>query len=171
MNVGCANYELYVQEKISMFVDNYMKSYQGASPTFVCIGTPSVTGDAIGPMVGSALSNLGYTVYGTMTEPITAKNVQDIYNKLWVKSFVNSPLIAIDAATGETPVGTIDAVCGAALYPGAGVGKKLTPIGNSVIIATTGKDMEDLLKIPREAISKIANNIAYNIHREFTKRR
>lgn len=35
-----------------------------------CIGTDRATGDCLGPLVGTNLKRLGYTVVGTLDEPL-----------------------------------------------------------------------------------------------------
>ena len=45
----------------------------------VCFGTPQVSGDALGPKVGTLLQkwNIPCFVYGTVSRPVTAKNMSE----------------------------------------------------------------------------------------------
>ena len=53
------------------------------STVVLCIGTDRATGDALGPLVGSLLSNsqCAYRVYGTLQHPVHALNLNDTINK------------------------------------------------------------------------------------------
>lgn len=104
----------------------------------LCIGTDRSTGDCLGPLVGEKLSKLIKKSYihvlGTLKEPIHAKNLEPTINNIY--SSFNKPLIiAVDASLGKIEnVGKINLIKGP-LYPGAGVNKNLTPVGD---ISITG---------------------------------
>ncbi|MBM7645521.1 putative sporulation protein YyaC [Scopulibacillus daqui] len=98
----------------------------------VCIGTDRSTGDSLGPLIGTKLIELNehqYPVYGTLEQPIHAINLDEKLkeiNHAYRKPFI----IAIDACLGKyNNIGTISIGEGPVL-PGAGVNKKLSPVGD-----------------------------------------
>src|SRR5690625_4281148 len=94
--------------------------------TFVCIGTDRSTGDSLGPLVGTNLSQLGYDVIGTLHEPCHAVNLDEMIEKIPSEKII----IAIDASLGDyTNVGKVRFGKGP-LKPGAGLQKELTPVGD-----------------------------------------
>lgn len=106
-------------------------------PVFVCIGTDLVTGDSLGPMVGSALlcsSNFPYSVYGTMSNPVHALNLKETMKKISALH-PDSPVIAIDASLGTQKHLHYITIAPGALAPGAGVNKYLGSVGD---ISITG---------------------------------
>lgn len=98
----------------------------------VCVGTDRSTGDALGPLVGTSLSKWNsplFHLYGTLDEPVHAVNLQETLDKIY---FLHEHpfIIAIDACLGRnSSVGCIQVTEGP-LHPGAGVNKKLPPVGN-----------------------------------------
>lgn len=103
-----------------------------------CIGTDRSTGDCLGPLVGDKLSKLRLqqriNVFGTLKEPVHAKNIISYTEKVH-NSFKNPYIIAIDASLGKNEnIGKINLITGP-IFPGSGVNKNLTPIGD---ISITG---------------------------------
>lgn len=97
----------------------------------VCIGTDRSTGDSLGPLVGMFLSNKldnpRVHIHGTLDEPVHAVNLKDKVEEL---SREDCFVIAVDASLGQyNRIGYIS-VYDEPLYPGAGVGKDLLPIGD-----------------------------------------
>ena len=69
----------------------------------LCIGTDRSTGDSLGPLVGYKLKHLATNsiyVYGTLENPVHAKNLSDILNKINCY-FSNPYIIAIDSCLGS----------------------------------------------------------------------
>lgn len=104
----------------------------------LCIGTDRSTGDCLGPLVGSRLSqeNFPYIqVCGTLNHPVHATNLKEKIDQIFAEH--KSPfIIAIDACLGRLEnVGTIT-VGNGAIFPGAGVNKNLPPIGDFHITGT-----------------------------------
>ena len=60
-------------------------------PVVVCIGSDLAIGDSLGPIVGSMLKfktqGLGTFLYGTLSAPITAKEIK--YMRTFFKTFFN----------------------------------------------------------------------------------
>jgi len=112
----------------------------------VCVGTDRSTGDCLGPLTGSKLSEMktpGLHIFGTLENPVHASNLTDnlkTIENLWP----NPCIIAIDACLGRLDsVGYINLAQGA-LKPGAGVNKNLPPVGQLHItgIVNVGGFME-----------------------------
>lgn len=104
----------------------------GQELVIICIGTDRSTGDCLGPLVGTALSQYNcpyFHLYGTLEEPVHAMNLKDTLSRIH-QTFTNPFIIGIDACLGQTAsVGSIQVVQGP-LRPGAGVNKELPPVGD-----------------------------------------
>lgn len=106
-------------------------------PVVVCIGSDLAIGDSLGPIVGSMLKfktqGLGIFLYGTLSAPITAKEIK--YIRTFLKeTHRGCPVIAVDAAVGEAgDIGLIK-INNTPLLPGAGANKQLGAIGDITIM-------------------------------------
>ncbi|SHG72325.1 spore protease YyaC [Ornithinibacillus halophilus] len=122
-----ANLTEYMQEQIIAWLPNYPREY-----VVVCVGTDRSTGDSLGPLTGSYLTESRpkhLTVYGTLQDPVHATNLHD-YIKLIKTQHQDPFIIAVDACLGRTDsVGCIIANKGA-LKPGAALKKPLPEIGD-----------------------------------------
>lgn len=98
----------------------------------VCVGTDRCTGDSLGPLSGSLLSKYrssSFELYGTLEKPVHAMNLDDTLDR-FVHATDNPFVIGIDACLGNaSSIGMIHIGDGP-LRPGAGVNKKLTPVGD-----------------------------------------
>ncbi|MEK3885388.1 spore protease YyaC [Paenibacillus sp. PL2-23] len=98
----------------------------------VCIGTDRSTGDALGPLIGTALLKYRsphFHLYGTLEEPVHAMNLEDTLAAIQA-SHANPYIIGIDACLGQvSSVGCIQIGEGP-VRPGAGVNKELPPVGD-----------------------------------------
>jgi putative sporulation protein YyaC len=128
------------KEELTAALKDELPSYYAENYIFACIGTDRSTGDALGPIVGSKLEALGYSVIGTLDDPLHAVNL--------VERTENFPqdkvVIAIDACLGQLK--SVGKVCFAdrPIKPGAGVKKKLPPVGDYALegIVNIGGFME-----------------------------
>jgi putative sporulation protein YyaC len=96
----------------------------------LAIGTDRLTGDCLGPLVGSRLRELApdLPVYGTLETPVHAVNLADIIRQIDQK-YRNPLVVAVDSCLGEARnVGTVTVGRGA-LSPGTGVHKRLPRVG------------------------------------------
>lgn len=104
---------------------------------FLCIGTDRATGDSLGPIIGYKLSKFkqyNYYVYGTLKNPVHAKNLEDTIKEI-NRVHKNNVIVAIDASLGRSShIGYIT-VGEIPLKPGAGVAKDLPEVGH---ISITG---------------------------------
>lgn len=102
---------------------------------FLCIGSDRATGDALGPIIGHKLmpfSGQRYAVYGTLENPVHAKNLATVVDQIHSR-YQNPYIIAIDASLGtQAHIGYYTLGIGS-IKPGAGVGKELLSVGDAFI--------------------------------------
>lgn len=97
---------------------------------FICIGTPSVLGDCLGPFTGSILSKkIPSMVYGTCDMPVHALNLSCACQSI-KKQHQKPFIVAIDAALGTKSQAGYILLKKGPLFPGKGVGKCLPPVGH-----------------------------------------
>ena len=101
-------------------------------PIVVCIGSDLAIGDSLGPITGSMLQyktqGLNTFIYGTLTAPVTAKEIRTLRTFLR-ETHRGKQILAIDAAVGDKgDIGLIK-LHDTPLLPGAGANKKLGAIG------------------------------------------
>ncbi|MDD4779169.1 MAG: spore protease YyaC [Tissierellia bacterium] len=148
----------------------YIKEYdinKHDALVIVNIGTDRATGDALAPIVGNKLKDLklkNVCIYGNLDNPVHAKNLDKTLNEIHNK-FINPFIIAIDACLGrlESSIGKITISKGT-INPGAGVGKKLTPVGDISIVGIVNIggciEMMVLQNTRLSFVMKLANIIA-----------
>ncbi len=142
-----AEYHLY--QLISKKMENLNKKSDSRQTVILCIGTDRSTGDALGPLTGTFLStyhNFNAPIFGNVEKPVHAKNLQQIKKEIDA-NFYNPFIIAIDAGLGKkSSVGCVDVKEGP-LFPGSGVKKELTAIGDMHItgMVNVGGYMEYLV--------------------------
>ena len=77
--IALSTHKLLV-EKASLHSEN--KTLLSALPVVVCVGSDLAIGDSLGPLVGSMLrfktQGLGAYIYGSLSSPVTAKEVKYI---------------------------------------------------------------------------------------------
>ena len=103
---------------------------------FICIGTDRCTGDSLGPIVGYKLkssikdtSKKSIYIYGSLENPVHAKNLVDIIDKVRV-NFNNPYIVAIDSCLGKTSnIGKVF-IDSKPISPGLALNKDLPPIGD-----------------------------------------
>ncbi|MCG7335112.1 spore protease YyaC [Sporosarcina sp. ACRSM] len=99
---------------------------------FYCIGTDRSTGDALGPLTGSHLTEsplFPFPVIGTLENPLHALNLQQQIEETRHSS-PTAFIVAIDACLGQgSSVGQLLFHSGP-IHPGKAVGKKLPPVGD-----------------------------------------
>lgn len=128
----------------------------------VCIGTDRVSGDSLGPLVGTFLSEeCRYAkVYGTLHEPVHAQNLSEtiaVINRDHPEAFV----IAVDACLGKAANVEKIMFLNKPLKPGTGVNKDLPEVGNVNIqgIVNVGGFL------PQLVIQNTRMNTIYNMAR------
>ena len=120
-----------------------MRSTENAStlgdkpPVVVCVGSDLAIGDSLGPITGSMLKfktqGLNIFLYGTLSAPVTAKEIR--YMRTFLsETHAGSQVLVIDAAVGaEGDIGLIK-VNDSPLKPGAGANKQLGTLGDISIL-------------------------------------
>lgn len=143
---------------------------------FVCVGTPKIIGDSVGPKVGSFLTRLGYNVYGTEKEPITSINIAR-YENLIRNRHSDDFVIGIDAAFGDKEdLGCIK-VSEIGIRPGGAYNvnnKRIGDLGLLAIVADRDSNKNVALykvqEILIESLTKKLIQLAQYISLEFSKK-
>ena len=106
----------------------------------LCVGTDKITGDCLGPLVGTKLTENHYLhpLYGTLKNPVHAVNLPSVLSKL--RSIYPAPFfLVIDAAVGPAEkIGYVSLAC-SPLSPGKGIRRNLPPIGNISVTGIVGE--------------------------------
>ncbi len=106
-----------------------MDSYKNEDWGILCIGTDRITGDCLGPMVGSRLKSRGIKlpVYGTLEHPLHADNLPSLLPAL-KKCYPSHHFLAVDAALGPRQhLGEV-MIKPSPLQPGRGLKKSISAI-------------------------------------------
>ena len=152
-------------------------------PVVVCIGSDLAIGDSLGPITGSMLKyktqGLNAFLYGTLSTPVTAKEIR--YLRTFLKeTHKGSQIIAIDAAVGEKgDIGLIK-LSDSPLFPGAGANKKLGAIGDISIMGIVAEKSLgnyglfnttrlNLVYTMSEIISDSLSTLLWNYHGKIAK--
>lgn len=142
---------IYFEEKNSVH-QLYESIYESMSVlknrelVIVCIGTDRSSGDSLGPLVGTKLTERKlqyFKVYGTLENPVHALNLEETIKSI-KNSYRNPFIIAVDACLGRREsVGQISYIEGPIL-PGAAMKKSIPPTGDAHIagIVNVGGNFE-----------------------------
>lgn len=126
-------------------------------PVIVCIGTDSVSGDSLGPLVGTMLKErkVSAYIYGNLCKPITAREAPFL-NDFLRGSHPDSKVIVIDSAIGhENEVGVVK-VFNDGIKPGLGANKNLPKVGDiSIIGIVSPKSIRQLERLKRTRLRLI----------------
>lgn len=141
----------------------------------LCVGTDRSIGDALGPLIGSLLTDKadrGYDVVGTLDEPVHATNLTDTLR--WMQEFYQNPLVvAVDASLGRSESIGMFTVGQGSLRPGAGVHKALPPVGDVFVtgVVNVGGFMEYfvLQNTRLSLVMRMARVAAAGIHKGLTR--
>lgn len=139
-------------------------------PVILCIGCEKVSGDMLGPLVGSILSDdfsIDAYVYGTLVKPVNGVNIGKYIN-LISNLHDESIIISVDAAVGgKDEIGKIKlkddgVIAGAAL----GRKDKVKGIGIVGVVAENKGDiMNNLLSSDYKLVEKLGRKIASMIYK------
>lgn len=151
-----------------------LRSYPVQPVVILCIGTDRSTGDALGPLTGTRLTEFGFrnaTIYGTLDDPVHATNLSTFID-LIKSRHPDALVVAIDACLGRVDsVGHVTLSKGS-VKPGAGVNKTLPEVGDIAItgIVNIGGFMEHfvLQNTRLSLVMNMANIIATGIARGFS---
>lgn len=106
--------------------------FESQELVFFCIGTDRSTGDSLGPLTGSHLTEsplFPFPVIGTLENPLHALNLQQQLDETSL-AFPSAFTVAIDACLGQgSSIGQLLFHSGP-IHPGKAVGKQLPPVGD-----------------------------------------
>lgn len=128
--------------------------------TFMCIGSDRVTGDCLGPLIGTFikdLENKNIKVIGTLDDPCHALNIDKKREGILKDSFV----IAIDACLGDKLEIGKTKFREKPINPGKGVGKLIEPIGDVSIIGIVNTPSGGF-----DAVREVRLNMIFNMSKE-----
>ena len=138
----------------------------------ICIGSDKVSGDMLGPLVGSSLReeyDLPYPVYGSVGESVNGLNLES-YLEMIDKRHKGSRIIAVDAAIGkEEDIGNVRLKKGGIKAGGAleRRGERVGDIGVVGVVAgekAPGEVYGALLEVPFPFVEELAARIARMIY-------
>jgi len=150
-HVDSPNFSAWLAHEIAASISDPL-GVRSQPLTVVCIGTDRSTGDALGPLVGSRLTEWRSVrdrirVVGTLDEPVHAGNLRGAIQALGLARPGAGHVLAVDACLGR--VGSIGyiTVGEGPLKPGAGVNKELPQVGDAYItgVVNVGGFMEYLV--------------------------
>lgn len=144
---------------------------------FLCIGSEKISGDCIGPIVGTLLKEkyrLPFPVLGTEENSVNGTNIR-AYKENIKKHFPDYKIIAVDSAVGdEKDLWTIKIREGGVRAGGA-LDPKVEYVGEVGILAVVGSKkgnvLENLLAAPYSRIVDFAERIAKTIVKTFAPER
>ena len=73
-----------------------LKQYITDDTIFFCIGSDKIIFDSLGPIIGTLLQYNNISVYGTLSDPITASNLMEKYKLIQSKLPQSKNILAID---------------------------------------------------------------------------
>lgn len=162
--------------KITKGIDQLLNRVGHLRPIIVVsIGTDRSTGDSLGPLVGTRLSQhkeRPYIIYGTLDQPVHAVNLRDKIQEI-NQQYQNPFIIAVDACLGRHyNIGMITVNSGPVI-PGAGVKKDLPPVGHmhiTGIVNVSGYMEYIVLQNTRlSLVMNMAEIISDSLHRSLTR--
>jgi len=145
---------------------------KSAETVVVCIGSDKVSGDMLGPLVGTSLREeyrLPYPVYGAVGESVNGLNLEE-YVAMIEKRHKESRIIAVDAALGKSEdVGKIRLKKGGIKAGGAldRAGEKIGDVGIVGVVAREEEPKDvyaTLLGVPFSFVEELARRIAHMIN-------
>ncbi|WP_239004750.1 spore protease YyaC [Paenibacillus tepidiphilus] len=117
---------------LTAFFAEIAASHPAGEITFLCIGTDRSTGDALGPLTGTRLIELGFAnVVGTLPEPCDANNLAERIAGIPAEQII----IAIDACLGPPAALGCYFAAKEPLHPAQSVGLALPAVGNYSLAA------------------------------------
>ncbi len=145
-------------------MENVIEKTREKRVVFVCIGTPRIVGDSLGPLVGDMLRERGVKayVYGTTRRPITALNLHG-YRKMLETYHRGDTIVAIDATMGALEdVGTLR-ISEGGLRPAGAFRKNAGRLGDIGIMAIVGEREGDMLLQLKTADGEFVRSLAVRV--------
>ena len=113
---------------------------------FLCIGTPKYPLDSFAPRLGNKLKEAGFTVFGTVEEPVDGRNYLEKCLKI---TFANEDkkIIAIDSCIGnKKDLGNVIIRPNRGIEPASATNFFTIEVGHSSIVGITSCDLKDVIK-------------------------
>lgn len=140
-------------------------------PVVICIGTASVAGDSLGPLVGDILRekyNVPAYVYGGTRQPVNGINYHAYIEHIKARH-KESLIIAVDACVGEpADVGKIKFTASGVAAGGA-LNKNLEKVGNVGVLGVVAEREKDNLKalmgVSYHTVENMSRTIAYKVYK------
>ncbi|MCI5481030.1 MAG: spore protease YyaC [Lachnospiraceae bacterium] len=146
-----------------------MLPFGHSSLIILCIGSPLVSGDRLGPRVGSLLlphSSEALHVFGTEASPVHALNLGRTLENIRC-NYPDTPVVAVDAALSERKYLGHITIGKGPVHPGSGIHKELTGTGDvhiTGIVSISGYMEYFILRhTPRSQVERLASVIAQGI--------
>lgn len=118
--------------ELAAFFQEINRRHDGEQIVFLCVGTDRSSGDALGPLVGSRLVELGFEyVIGTLPRPCDADNLKSMILDIPPGSVI----IAIDACLGASASVGSFLISEHPLIPARAVGTVLPAVGDYSVAA------------------------------------
>ena len=137
-------------------------------PVIICIGSASVMGDSLGPLVGDLLRdkyNVKAFVYGGIKQPVNGINYQKYIEHI-SKTHRDSFIFAVDACVGDgRDIGKIK-ISTAGVTAGGALNKNLQRVGDIGILGVVAKRGQDNLS----ALMQVSYNIVNEMSAVIAKR-
>ena len=134
-SIDASSFSSYIKIKDYLLKELNPILAQNRPIIFVCIGTDRSTGDSLGHLVGYKLKYLSKNnihIYGTLENPIHAKNMVEVLAKIKF-SFINPYIVAIDSCLGSlNNIGKVF-IQKKPLSPGLALNKQLPAVGEMSI--------------------------------------
>lgn len=131
----------------------------------LCIGSDRYTGDALGPLIGSALceNTEECIVFGSLDHPVHAGNLVETVNIINHR-YHHPIIVAIDACLGKkAEIGNVE-IWEGGLQAGIAVGNRLPSVGNVSIIGVVNAGGQigylDLQSTPLSIVVKLSKVIS-----------
>lgn len=160
MNRRTGNRKLLKGEKLHEFFEQIREQgHKMETLTFVCIGTDCSTGDSLGPLTGSMLTQAGFPhVIGTLESPCDSSSMLVRLREIPSEHTV----IAVDCSVGPS-VGMFQTSFGP-VEPGKSMGKPLPAIGDysvlGIVSANTANPYKVLQTVSLYRVMTMARQIA-----------
>ena len=124
----------------------------------ICIGTPRVVGDSVGPRVGSLLKAAGLPdrikIIGCMDEPVRRGNIVSMLMSLRNDTL----LVCVDAALSNN-FPAINIRTGP-MHPGVAVSDELPKLGDVSVLCRVAETIKDLHLCSEDYVNSIAEEAA-----------
>ena len=135
----------------------------------LCIGSDKVSGDCLGPTVGTLLiekHNVNAFVYGRIGRSVNSLNISDYVNFL-NDNHKDALIIAVDACLGKSgDVGKVK-ICDRGVSAGLAVGRNNKRVGDVAVLGIVGEagsdNMSALLSVPYGSVYALAESVARSV--------